>query len=121
MKRKILTILLCVSILGGLCSCNKGQTKIEKISAIATIIDTKYRAPFKTPHYNPITKTWTYIHHPEDFDTYLKCNNAVYNLDSKEAFIACDMKDGQEINVNYVMVYYKDGTIETYIELAEVE
>lgn len=121
MKRRLLTILLSISILGGLCGCNKEQTKVEKVPAIATIIDTKYRAPFMTPNYNPATKTWTYIHHPEDFDTYLKCNNAIYNLDTKEAFLACDMKDGQEIDVNYVMTYHKDGTIETYVELVEVE
>lgn len=116
MKRKLLMLLLSTSIL---CGCGNEPIKIEKVPTTAVILDTKYRAPIITPIYNSTIKTWTYIHHPEDFDTYLRCNNAVYNLDSKEAFLACDMKEGQEINVNYVTAYYEDGKTETYVELGE--
>ena len=117
MKRKLLMLLLSTSIL---CGCGKGEpVKVEKIPTTAVILDTKYRAPIITPIYNSAIKTWTYIHHPEDFDTYLRCNNAVYNLDTKEAFLACDMKEGQEINVNYVTKYYEDGRTEVYVELGE--
>lgn len=115
MKRKLLGLLLSISMCG-IIGCGE-PIQVEEVPAIAIIADTKYTAPFKTPMYNAATKTWTYIHHPADYDTYIRCNNALYNLDSKEAYDICHGKSGQEIDVVYIMKYYKNGTIETFIEL----
>ena len=101
MKRKILGILLSVSILGAI-GCGK-PIQVEKVPTIAIIEDTKYTAPFRTPMYNAAIKNWTYIYHPADYDTYIRCNNALYNLDSKEVYDMCYGKNGQEIDVTYIM------------------
>ena len=83
----------------------------------ATVIEVQYRDAFKTPYYNVSTETWTYIHHPEDYSTFIKCNDTIYNLDSKEAYILCKDKVKEEILVNYIMLYYENGKIETYVEV----
>ena len=99
-----------------LTSCGKViQRQVNTIPA--TVIEVKYHNSYTTPYYNPSIKSWSYIYHPEDYSTFIKCNNTIYNLDSKEAYNLCKDKIKQEILVDYVMLYYENGTIETYVEV----
>ena len=95
-----------------------GEVTQRQVHTIpATVMKVQYRDAFKTPYYNVSTETWTYIHHPEDYSTFIKCTGTIYNLDSKEAYILCKDKVKEEILVNYIMLYYEDGKIETYVEV----
>ena len=115
MKRKLLMLLLSAScLLGG---CNSEITHEQVNTTTGTVLEVEYRASYQIPYWNPKTKTWGYRHQPEDYSTYIKCNNAVYNLDSKEAYDLCKDRVKEEIAVDYIMVYYEDGTIDTYVEV----
>ena len=116
MKRKILSAMLSITLLLGITGCSN-PIQVEEMLTTAIIVDTKYTAPFQTPMYNAITKTRTFIHHPADYDTYIKYNNILYNLDSKKAYDICHGNNGQEIDIIYIIKYYKNGTIETSIKL----
>lgn len=115
MKRKILMLLLSASFLLG--GCNREVIQEQRHTIPATVVEVKYRAPFQTPYYSVATKTWGYITHPEDYSTFIKCNETIYNLDSKEAYILCKDRVKEEILVEYIMLYFEDGTIETYVEV----
>ena len=90
---------------------------IDSSDDYGTVIEVRYRAPFQTPYYSAETKSWGYITHPEDYSTFIKCNETIYNLDSKEAYILCKDRVKEEILVEYIMLYFEDGKIETYVEV----
>lgn len=115
MKRKLLGLLLSISMWGTI-GCGE-PIQVEKVPAIATIVDTRYTPSFKTPTYNVSIKIWTCVYHPADYDTYIEYNNTLYNFDSKEIYDMCHGKNGQKIDVIYIMKYYKNGKIKTSIEL----
>ena len=115
MKRKILMLLLSVSCLLGGCSSEIEHKQVNTTTAI--VVEVQYRPSYKIPYWNPAIKAWSYRHQPEDYSTFIKCNNTIYNLDSKEAYILCKDRVKEEIYVNYITVYYKNGSIDTYVEV----
>ena len=101
MKRKIVAVLLTTTLLLGGCGSNIEKRQIH--TTIGQIVDVQYR-----PAYGNIE---------EDYSTFIRCNNIMYNLDSKAVYLLCKDKIAEEIMVNYNVIYYKDGTIETYVEV----
>ena len=58
------------------------------------------------------------ITYDEDYSTFIKYNNTVYNLDSKEAYILCKDKINQEIAVDYIEIYNSNNEkIDEYISI----
>ena len=113
---KLATITLSLSMLF-LTGCNQNITHKQVNTTIGKVLEVQYHPSYQIPYWNPAIKAWSYRHQPEDYSTFIKCNNAIYNLDSKEAYDLCKDRVQEEIYVDYIMIYYEDGTIDTYVEV----
>ena len=113
---KLATITLSLSM-PFLTGCNQNITHKQVNTTTGKVLEVQYRPSYQIPYWNPTTKAWGYRHQPEDYSTFIKCNNAIYNLDSKEAYDLCKDRVQEEIYVDYIMIYYEDGTIDTHVEV----
>ena len=118
MKYKILIFLLSVSYLFGGCS-NIKQTKIRTYNNTkAKVLEVQYREPRVITFFNTETQMEYSITYDEDYSTFIKYNNTVYNLDSQEAYILCKDKINQEIAVDYIEIYNNNNEkIDEYISI----
>lgn len=89
----------------------------QTTSVKGTVIMVKHIPAHNIVEYDPVTKTNQLKYHADKYKTYIKYENIIYILTSKEAYLFCYASIDQTVDCELVTIYYDNDSIRRIITI----
>ena len=89
----------------------------QTTSVKGTVVMVEHIPAHNTVEYDLVTKTNQVKYHADQYKTYIKYENIIYTLTSKEAYLFCCTSINQTVDCELVTIYYDNDSIQRIITI----